>query len=103
METEERIACRTPTEGRDGVTRIPAWKYHAVRRAILHAVEGAGPEGLPFSELTGAVRARLSAGDLARLGALGWHCTTVKLELEVAGEIARLPGSGPQRLVRGGA
>jgi hypothetical protein len=100
MQTEERIACRTPTEGRDGVTRIPAWKYHLLRHAILHAIESAGDEGLPFSELTGAVKVRISERDLARLGSLGWHCTTVKLELEVAGEIARLPGKGPQRLVR---
>jgi hypothetical protein len=101
METEEKIVCRTPTEGRDGVTRIPAWKFRAVRRAILHAVEGAGPGGLAFSELTGAVRARLSEDELRRLGSLGWHCTTVKLEMEVAGDIARAPGDGPQRLVRG--
>ena len=64
MTEEDRIACRTPTEGRDGVTRIPAWKYHLVRKAILHAVDAAG------------------------------------LEMEVAGEIARAPGPGPQRLIR---
>jgi hypothetical protein len=101
MDMDDRIACRTPTEGRGGVTRIPAWKYHLVRKAILHAVEAAGPDGLPFSQLTGAVKARLSQSELARLGSLGWHCTTVKLELEVAGELVRLPGSGAQRLVLG--
>lgn len=100
MDMEEKIACRTPTEGRDGVTRIPAWKYHLVRKAILHAVESAGPDGLPLAQLVAAVKARLSQGDLARLGSLGWHCTTVKLEMEVAGEIARAPGKGAQRLVR---
>jgi hypothetical protein len=100
MQTEERIACRTPTEGRDGVTRIPAWKFHLLRHAILHAIESAGDEGLPFSELTDAVKVRISERDLARLGSLGWHCTTVKHELEVAGEIAQLPGKGPRRLVR---
>ena len=99
MTDEEKVACRTPAAGRDGVTNIPAWKYHLVRAAILHAVEGAGPAGLAFSDLTEAVRARLSQADLARLGALGWHCTTVKLEMEVAGEIARAPGPGPQRLL----
>jgi hypothetical protein len=100
MTEEDRIACRTPTEGRDGVTPIPAWKYHMVRKAILHAVEAAGPEGLPFSQLAAEVKARLSQSDLARLGALGWHCTTVKLEMEVAGDLLRAPGPGPQRLIR---
>jgi hypothetical protein len=103
MDNEEKIVCRSPAEGRDGVTRIPAWKYRLVRRAILHAVESAGDEGLAFAELTGAVRARLSQSDLERLGSVGWHCTTVKLEMEVSGEIARAPGKGPQRLVRRGA
>ncbi|WP_259553436.1 DUF6958 family protein [[Roseibacterium] beibuensis] len=101
MPDREMIACRTPAEGKEGVTNIPAWKYKAVRRAILHAVEGAGGDGLPFAELTVAVRSRLSGDELARLGALGRHCTTVKLNMEVEGEIARLPGPGPQRLVRG--
>jgi hypothetical protein len=58
MEDEDKVACRTPAEGRDGVTRIPAWKYAAVRRAILHAVDAAGAEGLRFADLPAAVRAR---------------------------------------------
>ena len=41
MEDEDKVACRTPAEGRDGVTRIPAWKYAAVRRAILNLVRNA--------------------------------------------------------------
>lgn len=98
MESEVKIACRTPAEGRDGVTRIPAWKYAAVRRAILHAVDAAGADGLPFADLSGAVRNRLSQQELARLGSLGWHCTTVKLEMEVAGEIRRVSGKAGQRL-----
>lgn len=98
MSEDDSVACRTPTEGKDGVTRIPAWKYKAVRRAILHAVDDAGAEGIPLSGLCGAVRQRISGDDLARLGSLGWHVTTVKLEMEVAGELQRLEGAGPQRL-----
>jgi hypothetical protein len=100
MEDEDKVACRTPAEGRDGVTRIPAWKYAAVRRAILHAVDAAGAEGLRFADLPAAVRARLSRQELARLGSLGWHCTTVKLEMEVAGEILRVEDRAGQRLRR---
>ncbi len=101
MIEDDRVLCRTPTEGKESGTRIPGWKFDVLRKAILHAVAGAGPEGLPFSQLTGAVRQRLSADDLARLGSLGWHVTTVKLELEVRGEIARVPGVDQQRLVTG--
>jgi hypothetical protein len=98
VDSEETKACRKPGGG--DVAPVPAWKFHALRRAILHAVEGAGPEGLALSALPGAVKARMSQGDLARLGSLGWHCTVVRDEMEVAGEIARRSGPGPQRLVR---
>ena len=100
MDRDEKVACRTPAEGRDGITRIPAWKYDAVRRAILHAIDAAGDDGLRFSDLPGAVRARLSQQELSRLGSLGWHCTTVKLEMEVAGDILRVSDAGGQRLKR---
>ncbi len=95
---DTKVECRTPTEGRSGTTSIPAWKFDAVRTAVLDAVVAAGPEGLAFSELPEAVRGRLAEDVLGRLGSVGWHVTTVKLEMEVRGEIARLPGS-PQRLV----
>jgi len=99
MADDPRIDCRTPTKGRDGVTRIPAWKFEAVRAAILDAVGAAGAAGLPFAELPGAVGTRLEADVKGRLGSVGWHTTTVKLELEVRGALVRLPGPGPQRLV----
>ena len=96
---DERVECRTPAEGRDGVTRIPRWKYDAVRSAILGAVGAAGADGLPFRDLKAAAAERLSEGERARLGSLGWHVTTVKLNMEVEGELLRLPGVSPQRLV----
>ena len=36
-----------------------------------------------------------------RLGSLGWHTTTVKLELEVRGTIRAVTGSRPQVVRRG--
>ncbi|MEM9599823.1 MAG: hypothetical protein AAF926_02250 [Pseudomonadota bacterium] len=95
---EGKVACRTPAEGRDGVTHIPSWKFDCVRDAIRQMVGEAGSEGLRFSDLRDAVANRLGHDQRATLGSLGWHVTTVKLELEVRGEIARLPGT-PQRLV----
>ena len=93
MTSTDRVGCRTPAEGRDGVTNIPAWKFDAIRGAIL-AILSEGD--MRWSELTEAVRARLSAEQLDRMGKLGWHVVTVKLELEVRGEVVRRAVKGPQ-------
>ncbi|MGX9355602.1 DUF6958 family protein [Roseobacteraceae bacterium S113] len=81
-----RVACRTPAAGRNGVTNIPLWKFEALREAIL-AVLAEGD--LEQAELTGQVDALLSAETKAELGKLGWHVVTVRLELEVRGEVRR--------------
>ncbi len=96
MTAEAKVAWRTPAEGRDGVTNIPAWKFDAVRDAILAVCT----EETSFKELPGKVGERLSPDQRSKLGSLGWHVTCVKLELEVRGEIARVPGKGPQKLIR---
>ncbi|MBY4893907.1 hypothetical protein KUL25_14200 [Rhodobacteraceae bacterium N5(2021)] len=98
--SEQRIACRTPTEGSKGTTNIPEWKFDLLRAAILEVVGAAGPEGMFNKDLRDAVGAKLSAEDLERLGKLGWHVVTVKLELEVRGEIARMDVKGPMRIAR---
>ncbi|MDJ0638293.1 MAG: hypothetical protein QNJ20_05625 [Paracoccaceae bacterium] len=95
---EEKVTCRTPNA--DGTTRIPRWKFDAIRTAILHAIDEAGPEGLSFKQINDEVKARLSDYELDRLGSVGWHATSVKLEMEVAGDIARVVGVTPQRIVR---
>ena len=92
---EARVECRTPTPGRAGSTRIPKWKFDAVRAAILDAL-AEGP--VPFRELPTMVAERLSDSDRSRLGSVGWHATTVKLELEVRKEIRRLERPGRQML-----
>jgi len=96
--TEPRTPCRTPNA--DGVTNIPTWKFEALRTAILDAVEKAGPDGLLFKDLGAAVKSRLSTDELSRLGSVGWHATSAKLELEVAGEIKRVEKATPQRIIR---
>lgn len=96
--TDDRIICRTPTPDRQP-TRIEAWKFDTVRRAILAALPREG-DGLAFKELPARVAAHLDTGARSRLGSVGWYTTTVKLELEVRGEIMRVPGRGAQRLVR---
>lgn len=99
MPTEEaKVLCLTPTPGKQG-TRIDRWKYDAVRAAILQAVP-ADDTGVEFKRLPDLVRQNLSADDLGHLGSVSWYTTTVKLDLEVRGEIERIPGAKPQRLHR---
>lgn len=95
--SEEKVLCRTPTPGKKPV-RIDRWKFNAVRRAILRALPGKG-EGLLFKELARHVESLLNAEERSRLGSVGWYTTTVKLELEMRGEIRRIDGAVPQRLL----
>jgi hypothetical protein len=96
MSSEDKVTCHTPTPGKKS-TRIDRWKYDVVRSAIL-AVVPADEQGVEFSHLSDLVEEQLSPGDLEKLGSVSWYTTTVKLDLEVKGEIERIPGSNPQRL-----
>lgn len=89
----DKVACRTPAEGRDGVTNIPKWKYDLIAEAI-RAELADGP--VRMSEMKARLEARIPATERAALGSLGWHLTTVKLEMEVRGELIRVAGKGPQ-------
>ena len=94
----EKILCETPTLGKQP-TNIEKWKYIAVRAAILKALPRKGP-GLLFKDLPALVEAKLPGKMKAKLGSISWYTTTVKLDLEVRGEIARVAGAKPQRLLR---
>jgi hypothetical protein len=96
IRNEDRVLCETPTPGKQP-TRIPRWKYETVRRAILQALSSNG-NSLAFRDLPGEVSRMLSSDERARLGSVSWYTTVVKLDLEVKGELERLPGSRPQRL-----
>lgn len=94
-----KTECRTPATGKLGTTRIPTWKYELLRRHILDLVRENAVEGLAFKDLAHLVAERLTDQEKSELGSVGWHTTTVKLEMEVAGDIKRLEGASPQRLV----
>ncbi len=96
MYKEERVLVQTPTPGKQP-TQIDKWKYDLVREAILSVVP-ADTKGVEFSQLSQQVEAQLSSEDLERLGSVSWYTTTVKLDMEVKGELVRIPGSKPQRL-----
>lgn len=93
-----RVMTASPNTGRDNV-RIDAEKYDALRNAILRVLP-ARPPGLEFKKLPDAVRAHLPGGKIPGGGSLRWYTTVVKLDLEVRGEIERVEGASPQRLVR---
>ncbi len=97
--TAAKVICRTPTPGRKS-TRIDPWKFVRVRNIIL-AVLSEHPAGVQFSQLPDLVTAHMSDDEAGQIGSINWYTTTVKLELEVRGEIRRLSGSGPQRLAMG--
>ncbi|MDH3944042.1 MAG: hypothetical protein OEV06_08120 [Anaerolineae bacterium] len=97
-EAEPKILCQTPTPGKQP-TSISKWKYDLVRAAILDILP-ADDEGIEFKILPNLVRDQLSPDQRAALGSISWHTTTVKLDMEVKGDIARVPGSSPQRLRR---
>ena len=93
-----RVLCRTPTPGKKP-KRIDRAKFELLRSAILECVPRSTP-GVEFRKLPSMVGKRLAAAERAAVGSITWYVTTVKLELEVRGEIRRIAGSRPQRLVR---
>jgi hypothetical protein len=96
MSNTDKVLCQTPTPGKQP-TRIDRWKYDLVRSAIL-AVVRSSEQGVEFRVLPALVEQQIEPGNLSKLGSVSWYVTTVKLDLEVNGEIERIPGSKPQRL-----
>lgn len=96
MIRKENVVCQTPTPGKIP-TRIDRWKYELVHAAIV-AVTPRTDEGIEFRELSSLVETQLDAADMVELGSVSWYTTTVKLDMEVKGELERIPGSKPQRL-----
>jgi hypothetical protein len=95
---DDKVVCRTPTPDRKP-TRIARDRFDLVRRAILRVVPRTG-EGVRFADLPDLVEGELTPQEVERVGSIPWNVTTVKLELEVRGELERVPGPGPQRLRR---
>jgi hypothetical protein len=96
MSEGEKVVVETPTPGKQH-TRIDKWKYDLVHAAILASIP-ADDNGVEFSELPQLVADYISSDDLKRLGSVSWYTTTVKLDMEVKGQLDRIPGSKPQRL-----
>lgn len=97
-EDESRTICHTPTPGKKP-TSIPSWKYDLLRAAILKIVPAREP-GYPAKDLPEAIREKLGSQKLKDLGSVSWHATTVRLDLEVQGELRRVSGAKPLHVVR---
>ncbi len=95
---EERTVCYTPTPGKQP-TSISTWKYQAIRQAILNIMPAQAP-GIAAKDLSDLVAVELDAETRAKLGSVSWHTTTVKLHMEVEGELSRVPKVKPQHLIR---
>lgn len=98
MTEEDKITCYTPSEDSEGTTRIPRWKYDCIRRAILDVLDDSSDGQTAFQSLAEHVKDQLTSNQLAKLGSLKWHVTTVKLNMEVEGELERVPRISPQTL-----
>ncbi len=96
MTDEERVVCETPTPGKKP-TRIHKWKYDLLRRIILEIV-AEGTDGVEFRNLPGLIESRLSVEQRENLGSVSWYTISVKLDMEVKGDIERVPRAKPQKL-----
>ena len=97
MSSDERIVTRHP-EGKQGV-RIDKAKYDAMVEALLQVVPSE-PPGVRFGELEELVAPLLPPSIYTPEVSVAWYLTSIKLDLEARGALRRLPGSGPQRLIR---
>jgi len=92
----DMVELENVNEGK-GNTRLPRERYEAFRALILAAVPD-DEEGIAFTTLIDTVRANIPEDKRGALGSVGWHVTSVKLDLEAKGLIERIPGRKPQHL-----
>lgn len=96
MPEAERIMTLHP-QGKQGV-RIEKDKYDAMVAALLAVIPDEEP-GVRFTELEELLVPHLDEDVYTEDVSVTWYLTTIKLDLEARGTIARLKGS-PQRLVK---
>jgi hypothetical protein len=95
---EPTILCKTPTPGKKG-TRIAKWKYDCVRKALLKCAPK-NKIGIAFKDMPKLVEKQLTSEERRTLGSVTWYTVTVKLDMEVRGELSRIPNVSPQRIRR---
>lgn len=98
--SKEKVACRSPNAGKDGTTNIPKWKFDLIETILLNRLKQGDAT---ITELRNAVFRAIDAKTKERLGSVNWHTTSVRLEMEVRGDISRLKGVVPMTITLGGA
>ncbi|KAA3612455.1 MAG: hypothetical protein DWQ01_04740 [Planctomycetota bacterium] len=99
MSGDEKIMTLNPNPGAGG-TRISLSKYTAMRKALLQVVPKSG-DGVAYRDLKQLVGPKLPKAEFEG-ASIAWYLTVVKLDLEARGEIQRVAGAKPQRLLRKG-
>ncbi len=87
--------------GLDGWTMDEA-TYELVRTHILETLDAfAGPDGtVALKDVVAAATQRFAGHPLFPSGRMSNRVRYVKVDLEARGEVARVPGSSPQRIRR---
>ena len=91
--SKEMFEALHPDPNKQG-TRVTKATYDVYKAALLEIIP-ASDEGIAFSDLSKAVQPHVPEDVLANTSA-GWWTTTVKLDLEARGMIARVEGKGKQ-------
>ncbi len=89
--TTSKVECRSPRS--DNKTTIHAWKFEAVRKAIVEVVPREG-DGVRMQDVVQEIGSHMPEDDLSELGDLKWFIQTVRLEMEVRGELVRETRAG---------
>lgn len=96
-EKRARVDVLNPNTGRPDGT-IAADRYEAMKEALLRVVPE-DAEGVPFRGLADRVRPHLDPA-VFEGASIDWYTTTVELDLEARGLLARVPEKRPQHLRR---
>ena len=93
---EERVVCETADSGEEAHTH-PQVEVRPAGRTILEIV-AESVDGVEFRNLSGLIEGRLSTEQRENLGSVSWYTVSVKLDMEVKGDIERVPRAKPQKL-----
>ena len=96
-QADTKIACRSPNS--DKQVAVYEWKFDAMREVLLKVVPS-DESGVESSSLPAIVSKDLAKEYVDHLGNIAWLTETVRLEMEVRGELVRIEGSKPKRIRR---
>ena len=96
---DPKIECRSPNKPNGPTRSVLAWKFDIAANAIRAAL-AKQPTGIPFDQIVAAAAQQIDKQVLETLGKPDWLVETVRLELEVRGEVERIKSGGPIPILR---